>query len=101
MIFSVKMGKSFRRKAQFVVDGHTTKTLVEMTYSSVVSRDSVRIPLTIEALNDLDMLACDIQNDYLTADFREQVWVVSRPEFGSEAGKKILVRKAQDDGSTK
>ena len=39
-----------------------------MTYSSVVSRDSDRIALTIAALNDLDVLACDIHNVYITAD---------------------------------
>ena len=65
-----------------------------MTYSSVVSRDSVWITLTIAALNDLDVLACNIQNTYLTEDCREQVWVVARLDFLSEAGKNMLVRKA-------
>ena len=60
MIFDVKMGKNFRRKAQIVADGHNTKTLVGMTYSSVVSRDSFRIALTQAALNDLDVLVYDI-----------------------------------------
>jgi hypothetical protein len=62
MAFDVKMGENFRRKARFVADGHKTKTPAALCYSSVVSRDSVRIPLTITALNDLDILACDIQN---------------------------------------
>ena len=53
----------------------------------MVSRDSVRIALTISSLNDLDVLACNIQNDYLTVDCRERVWVVAGPKFGSEAGK--------------
>jgi hypothetical protein len=68
MIFDVKMGENFRRKARFVADGHKTKTPAVMTYSLVVSRDSVRIALTIAALNDLDIMACDIQKAYLTAD---------------------------------
>ena len=46
--------------------------------------------MTIAALNDLDVLDCDTQNAYLTADYREQVWVVARPEFESEAGKNML-----------
>ena len=62
MIFDVKMGENFRRKACFVADKHKTKTPAAMTYSSVVSRDSVQIALTIAALNDLDILACNIQN---------------------------------------
>ena len=61
-----------------------------MSYSSVVSRNLVRVTLTIAALNDLDVLACDIQNAYLTADCREQVWVVAGTEFGSEAGNNML-----------
>ena len=72
-----------------------------MIYSSVVSRDLVRIALTIEALNDLDVLACDIQNDYLTMGCIERVWVIAGPEFGSKSGKNMMVRSAQDDGSTK
>ena len=60
MIFDVKMGKNFRIKAQFFADGHKTKTPEVMTYSPVVSRDSFLIVLKIAALNDLDVLACDI-----------------------------------------
>jgi hypothetical protein len=57
MIFDVKMGENFRRKARFVADGQKTTTPAGMCYSSVVWRDSVRIALTIAALNDLDILA--------------------------------------------
>jgi hypothetical protein len=94
MIFDVKMGENFRRKARFVADGHKTKTPAAMTYSSVVSRDSVRIALTIAALNDLDIMACDIQNAYLTADCREKCWTAAGPEFGSEAGLPMIIKKA-------
>ncbi len=94
MIFDVKMGENFRRKARFVADGHKTDTPAAMTYSSVVSRDSVRIALTIAALNDLDIMACDIQNAYLTADCRERCWTIAGPEFGSEAGTPMLIKKA-------
>ena len=73
MIFDVNMGKNFRRKAQFVVYGHKTKTPAAMNYSSVVYRESVRIARTIAALKELDVLACDIQNAYLTEDCRERV----------------------------
>jgi hypothetical protein len=53
MIFDIKMGETFRRKARMVADGHRTETPAALTYSSVVSRDSVLIALTIPALNDL------------------------------------------------
>ena len=95
MIFDVKMGENFRRKARFVAGGHTTEVPESLiTYSSVVSRDSVRIPLTIAGLNGLKVMACDIQNAYLTADCREKIWTVAGPEFGSEAETIFLVRKA-------
>jgi len=51
MIFDVNMGENFRRKARLVADGHKTDSPATITYSSVVSRDSVRIALTIAALN--------------------------------------------------
>ena len=87
------MGETFRRKEIFFADGYKTNTLVEMTYLSVVSRDSVTIALPIAALNDLEVLSFDIQNAYLEADCRKQVWVVAGPEFGFEAGNNMLVRK--------
>ena len=65
IIFDVKLGEGFRRKARFVGDGHKTKTPSSVTYSSVVSRDSVRIILMVAALNDLDIQGADIENAYL------------------------------------
>ena len=65
-----------------------------IAYSSVVSRDSVRMALTIAGLNGLQVMACDIQNAYLTADCREKIWTFAGPEFGSEAGTILIVRKA-------
>ena len=92
IIFDVKMGKNFRSKARFVADGHKTKNLASMTYSSVVSRDSVWIALTIAALNDLDVLASDIQNNYLRTDCRERVFLIARTKLGSQDRKNMLVR---------
>ena len=94
LIFDVKMGENFRRKARFVAGGHTTDTPASATYSSVVSRDSVRIALMVAALNGVKVMACDIQNAYLTADCREKIWTRAGPEFGSEIGKIMIVRKA-------
>ena len=94
LIFDIKMGENFRRKARMVAGGHVTKTPSVLTYSSVVSRDSVRICLTIAALNGLKVLACDIQNAYLTAQCREKIWTRAGPEFGSDAGKTMLITRA-------
>ena len=50
--------------------------------------------MTIEALNGLKVMACDIQNAYLTADCREKIWTIAGPEFGSKAGTIFIVNKA-------
>jgi hypothetical protein len=94
MVFDVKLGENYRRKARLVADGHKTENPSSITYSSVVSRDSVRIAFLIAALNELDILACDIQNAYLTAPCREKYYVIAGPEFGPDQGKKMLVKRA-------
>ena len=73
MIFDVKFGENFRCKARLVAGGHMTETPATLTYSSVASRDSLWIALTIAALNNLQVMSCDIQNAYLTADCRESI----------------------------
>ena len=73
LIFDVKMGEIFRRKARTVAGGHVTDVPSIITYSYVVSRDSVRLLFMIAALNNLKVLSCDIQNEYLTAPTQEKV----------------------------
>ena len=94
MIFDVKFGENFWRKARLVAGGHMTDTPNTLTYSSVISRDSVCIALTIAALNELSVMACDIQNAYLTAECREKIWTHAGPEFSSESGLIMIVKKA-------
>ena len=79
MILDIKIGENFRRKARLVVGGHTTEAPATLTYSLVVSRDSIRIALTVAALNELEVMACDIQNAYRTADCREKIWTRTGP----------------------
>ena len=62
MIFDVKMGENFCRKARMVAGGHMTTLPSSLTYSLVVSRDRIRISFTIAALDVVSTLACDIQN---------------------------------------
>jgi hypothetical protein len=92
MIFDVKM--DLTRKARFVAGGHMTEPPASITYSSVVSRDSVRLAFLLAALNDLDIMACDIGNAYLNAPCRERVWFVAGPEFGSRQGTVVKVVRA-------
>ena len=92
MIFDVKM--DLTRKARFVAGGHLTEPPASITYSSVVSRDSVRLAFLIAALNDRDISACDVGNAYLNAPCREKIWFVAGPEFGSRQGTVIKVVRA-------
>ncbi|KAI2489323.1 Reverse transcriptase (RNA-dependent DNA polymerase) [Fragilaria crotonensis] len=92
MIFDVKM--DLTRKARFVAGGHMTEPPPSITYSCVVSRDSVRLAFLIAALNDLDITACDVGNAYLNAPCREKIWFVAGPEFGSRQGTVIKVVRA-------
>lgn len=94
IVFDVKLGENFRRKARFCADGHKMQTPASVTYSSVVSRDSVRIMLLVAALNDLHLKAADVQNAFLTAPNLEKVFIVAGPEFGPDEGKTFIIRKA-------
>jgi hypothetical protein len=95
MIFDIKMDGKFTRKARFVANGNQTGDVIPaLTYSSVVSRESVRIAFLHAALNDLDVLTCDVSNAYLNAPCREKLWVKAGPEFGSDVGSVMLIRKA-------
>ena len=60
MIFDVKLGENFRRKARLVGGGHKTFTPDSIAYSLVVSMDLVRIALIIAELNDLGILVYEI-----------------------------------------
>ena len=94
LIFDVKLGENFRRKARWVADGHKTSAPSAVTYSTVVSRDSVRIIFLVAALNDLDVQGADIQNAYLIAPNKEKLWMKAGPEFGDHAGKYFVVARA-------
>ena len=94
MIFDVKLGENFRRKARFVAGGHMTTPPATLTYASVVSRESVRIALTLASLNGMIVLTADIQNAYLHANCREKIYIVAGKEFGSNCGKTMIITKA-------
>jgi hypothetical protein len=92
IVFDIKM--DFTRKARFCAGGHTTDTPAAMTYSSVVSRDSVRIGFMLAALNGLDVMACDLENTYLNAPCVEKIWFEGGLECGSDKGKVCVVVRA-------
>jgi hypothetical protein len=93
MIFDVKT--DFTRKARFVAGGHMTDPPSSITYSSVVSKDSVRIAFMLASLNGLSLSATDIGNAYLNAETREKVYTTAGPEFGAELeGQNVIIVRA-------
>ena len=77
MIFDIKMDGNFTRKVILVAYDHTTALPSSITYSIVVSRESVRIAFLLASLNDFDICACYIGNAYLNAKYREKIWTES------------------------
>ena len=93
MVFDIK--SDLTRKARFVAGGHQTDPPKESIYSSVVTRDSVRIAFMLAALNDLDVLSADVQNAYLNALTNEKVYTTAGPEFGpANCGRPVLIVRA-------
>ena len=85
----------FTRKARWVEDGHRSPDPATLAYASVVSRESIRVGLNYVALMDLDVMAADIQNDYLQAPSSDKYFIVCGSEFGLEnVGKVALITRA-------
>ena len=84
MVFDVKM-KDFRCKARLVAGGHRTEALATIMYTSIVSRETVRIALVIATLNDLEVKLGNILNTYVQAPVTEKVWTTLCPEFSKDA----------------
>ena len=77
MIFDIKL--DFTRKARLVARGDLTKTPATLTYSSVVSTESVRIAFLTAALNDVNIVMFDIGNAYLNAKTTEKLFTCAGP----------------------
>jgi hypothetical protein len=88
MIFDVKM-EDFRQKARLVAGGHRTEAPATITYASVVSRETMRLALTIASLNDLKVKVGDFLNAYITALVKEKVLTILEPEFGHHTGRSV------------
>ena len=89
MIFDVKM--DFTRKARLVAGGHLTDPLEALTYSSVVSRDSIRLAFMLAKLKGLDMIMTDIGNAYLNAEVTEKYYAIAGPELGELQGRTVVI----------
>ena len=61
--------------------GHITNTSETIMYSSVVTRETVCITLTMAALHNLEVKAADVLNAYVMATNCEKIWTVLGLEF--------------------
>ncbi|KAI2508430.1 Reverse transcriptase (RNA-dependent DNA polymerase) [Fragilaria crotonensis] len=102
MIFDVKM--DLTRKARLVAGGHQTDPPKESTYSSVVSRNSIRIAFTLAALNDLDVLSANVQGAYLNAPSKEKVYTIAGwtklADQSLLSGHFMVLSQVEPDGET-
>ncbi len=93
MIFDIKL--DLTHKARFVAGGHWTDPDPTLSYSSVVTRESVRIAFLIAALNEIEIKSIDIGNAYLNAPAQEKVYTTAGPEFKPDKiGKPLLIERA-------
>ena len=74
MIFDIKIDGNFTRKSRLVSSGHKTAAPPYITYSSVVTREIVRLVFIISGMNNLDSCVCDIGNAYCNAICPEKLW---------------------------
>ena len=77
-----------------VAGGHATKAPKTLTCASVVSRERVRIVLTVAGLNDLEIKDADIQSACLTAPVSEKTWTQLGRKLGADSGKVAVITRA-------
>ena len=93
--------EDFRRKACLVAGFHVSPTLEGITCSSLVTRETVLIALTMAAIHHLEAKASEILNTYVRALNRKKKWTVLGPKFGTGAAMSaIIVRKSHGPKST-
>ena len=94
MVFDVKIG-DLVRKARFCANGNETDPPKDSTFSTVVSRDTVRMFFLLAALHDTDILSADIQNAYINAPVKEKLYTIAGKEFGPKfEGRPALIVRA-------
>ena len=94
IVIDIKLGENFRRKPRYCSDGHKTKSPAALTYSTVVSSDSVRMIFTTAAMNGLEAMGSDLQNAFLKALCKEKILLIEGLESGNKQSKTFLVFRA-------
>jgi hypothetical protein len=93
MIFDVKM--TLEQKAWYMASRHKMEPPKDITFASVVTRDSTIIAFLVAALNDLEVLSADISGAYLNANAAEKVYTEASKEFGAKReGHTVVITRA-------
>ena len=74
MIFDIKTNGKFTRKSRIVAGGNKTAHPLSITYSSVVTRESVTMAFLISGMRNMDIFACGNGNAYLDAPCLGEMW---------------------------
>ena len=83
-----------RHKARLVADGHLTNVPLSSVYSGVVSLRGIRLVLFLAELNGLESWGTDTCDAYLEVFIKENVYIVTGPEFGTLEGHYLIIVKA-------
>ena len=98
IVYDVKM--DFTRKGRWVKNGYLHDPPVESSFAGVVSRETVRICLTYAALNELNVMCCDIKSAYLQSPSSEKHYIICGDEFGEHSGCVALIKRALYGGKS-
>jgi hypothetical protein len=72
-----------------------TEPSKDITFASVVSRDSIQIAFLVAVLNNLNVLSADVAGAYLNANTIEKVYTTAGKEFGlDKQGRSVLIVRA-------
>ena len=90
MVFDIKIEDS-RHKARLVAEGHMSEASPTVMCDSVVYKETVRIALMIDALNDLEVKLGDILNAFIQAPVTEKEWTTLGLVFGKDFEKTAVI----------
>ena len=92
IIFYLKIDMT--RKARFAANDHLTDVPTYMTYSNIVSRDTVHIGFLMADLNNLDFLDSGIYNDILVAPTKENIFSYAGDQWKSDKDRYVIFVRA-------
>ena len=72
--FDVRTESRFNCRYRLVTGGNKTESTSSITYSSIVTRESVILEFLTDGQNYIDICARDIGNAYLNATCQEKLW---------------------------